>query len=49
MVENAEDIKKIIQKEYSYLKHHFGIGVPFVLVPLYFEKIRDERVRSEKT
>jgi predicted nucleotidyltransferase len=25
MVENAEDIKKIIQKEYPYLKHHFGI------------------------
>jgi predicted nucleotidyltransferase len=25
MVENAEDIKNIIQKEYPYLKHHFGI------------------------
>jgi predicted nucleotidyltransferase len=25
MVENAEDIKNILQKEYPYLKHHFGI------------------------
>ena len=25
MVENAEDIKNIIQKEYPCLKHYFGI------------------------